>query len=576
MKKHVVRLLTLTLGERRTFDLAVRTRRIRYRLGMLSKPDFDAGALERIPFPRSGAKPLPEAFARARVLPGSLTDEDLVLLFEAGRDVRSACIFAAEPEAIQAATMLYAGGTRRIDVMRPSPKFLPDLVVMQNGAVIPPDVQLPAKAKILQLSGLSEAESRRAHLRHKLQAGGRLRILFINDVGFQYGAGVATRRQAQSFLMAGWDVAMLSWDAGTAIAYPAVARVQAPGRWVCVRSMADTHHSAGLDDAGITERIVEAAREVNPDFILVGNIHGAGWPIDIMPALRDAGYAVAAYMHDLHWVTGRCAYPGSCRAFLEAGCDADCPTAEQYPSLPRSQIHPAWARRAEVFTGPGAIPLLTNSDWTSAIARARFGAAATIRTVHLGLDHRQFARIDRKLARRLLGIETDVPLALMGSVNVKEERKGGPIFLSVLEQLHRRTDVGVLMFGHGSDALPCTKAFGLVTDERMMALIYSAADFFIGTAREEAFGQTLLEASAAGLPVVAFRVGGVVEAVEDGGSAILVDEFSAGPLIAAIDRLLTDKALATRLGQTGERRAAELFSLPAQADAWRTCLKEIF
>ena len=89
---------------------------------------------------------------------------------------------------------------------------------------------------------------------------------------------------------------------------------------------------------------------------------------------------------------------------------------------------------------------------------------------------------------------------------MKEERKGGPLFLSLLSQLQARKDVGALVFGHGSDELPCIKGFGLVTDERQMAVIYSAADIFVGTASEEAFGQTLLEASASGLPVISTRV----------------------------------------------------------------------
>ncbi len=576
MKKRIVRLLLATLGERRTFKLALWIHGIRHRVGLGRRPrlEFDAdGTLASL---RPGRRPLPEAFAQARALPGHLTDEELEKLYRAGEGVRSASWFGAHAETVQAAIMLFAGGVEHLDIGRLPKDGPPELLVYQNRSEIPDGIEASGAAEVLVLGSLTGAESRRHQLLDKLRGGGRVRVLLLNDVGFQYGAGVATRRQAQSFLTAGWEVALLSWNAGTGGGYPAVAKVQPPGTWIGTRSLPDVHHGFKLSSQEITRRVLSAVLEANPDFVLVGNIHGAGWPIEVLTALRDAGFAVAAYMHDLHWATGRCAYPGPCRKYLEEGCDEACPTAEQYPPLPRNQINAAWKRRAQVFAGANPIPLIANSHWTAQVARSRFGAEAVIETVYLGLDRQQFARIDRSVARRILGIDDERPLVLLGSVNVKEERKGGPIFMSLLTQLQQRPDVGVLVFGHGSEALPCTKAFGMVTDERMMALIYSAADIFVGTAIEEAFGQTLLEAAAAGLPVVAFRAGGVAEAATDGETAILVDELSADAVIAALDSLLADPEKARALGRKGALRVENEFSLPVQAQAWRQCLERLF
>ena len=574
MKRQVLRLLRLTIGERATTALAIRLRRFRYRLALSLPPPLTP--TDQLPFPKAGTLPLFQALAHARSLPGSLTDQDLEQLYLAGEGVHCACWFGADAEAAQAATMLYAGGAKRVDVMEPHNESQLDLVVMQRGATIPDHLTVPPRVRRLKLESDERCAARCSGLRQTLKHGGRLRVLLLNDVGFQYGAGVATRRQAQSFLLAGWDVALISWDPGTAIDYPTIAKLQPSGRWMGVRSLPHAHHTAGMSDAQITAVIVQAVREVNPDFVLVGNIHGAKWPIAIMPALQATGLAVAAYMHDLHWVTGRCAYPGPCRAYIKEGCDADCPTAEEYPALQRERIAEAWARRAEVFTGPNAIPLIANSNWTRDIARLRFGDKARIETAYLGLDTLQFRRMDRALARRLLGIAFDGPLVLMGSVNVKEERKGGPVFMSVLDQLHSRGDVGVLVFGHGSEALPCTKGFGLVTDEREMAVIYSAADIFVSTAREEAFGQTLLEASSSGMPVVAFKVGGVSEATLDGTTALLLNEVNDAAILSAINQLLANPALAARLGANGLARSASDFGLQAQADTWKCLLGRLF
>ena len=62
------------------------------------------------------------------------------------------------------------------------------------------------------------------------------------------------------------------------------------------------------------------------------------------------------------------------------------------------------------------------------------------------------------------------------------------------------------------------------------------------------------EAALAGLPVVAYRHGGVVEAVADGETGLLVAEGDVSALSGALAELLTDLARAERLGAAGRAR----------------------
>ena len=83
----------------------------------------------------------------------------------------------------------------------------------------------------------------------------------------------------------------------------------------------------------------------------------------------------------------------------------------------------------------------------------------------------------------------------------------------------------------------------------------------------EGLSNFLLESMAAGVPVVATRVGGSPEAVGDGETGLLVPTRNAAALARAIDALLTDHDLARRMGQAGRRRMEERFSLEAMARA---------
>src|SRR4029079_8337911 len=81
--------------------------------------------------------------------------------------------------------------------------------------------------------------------------------------------------------------------------------------------------------------------------------------------------------------------------------------------------------------------------------------------------------------------------------------------------------------------------------------LLARADLFVLTSLNEGLSLSILEAMAAGLAVVASRVGGNPEIVMDGETGLLVGPDDAASTAAAIRRLLTDPALRTGLGARG-------------------------
>ena len=71
----------------------------------------------------------------------------------------------------------------------------------------------------------------------------------------------------------------------------------------------------------------------------------------------------------------------------------------------------------------------------------------------------------------------------------------------------------------------------------------------------------LMEAMATGCPVVATRVSGIPELVDDGKTGFLVEQRDATALADAIQRLVEDPALARRLGMAGRRAVLREFTL---------------
>jgi phosphatidylinositol alpha 1,6-mannosyltransferase len=87
-----------------------------------------------------------------------------------------------------------------------------------------------------------------------------------------------------------------------------------------------------------------------------------------------------------------------------------------------------------------------------------------------------------------------------------------------------------------------------------LARIYASLDVFVHTGPFETFGQTIQEASASGLPVVAPASGGPLDLVDDGGTGYLVPPGDPDALSAAVAKLTGNPALRARLGTAARRR----------------------
>ena len=106
---------------------------------------------------------------------------------------------------------------------------------------------------------------------------------------------------------------------------------------------------------------------------------------------------------------------------------------------------------------------------------------------------------------------------------------------------------------------------GRVADDDLPGYV-KAASVYVGPAiRGESFGIVLVEAMAAGRPIVASNIAGYRDVARDGVEAILVPPGDSAALASAVRRVLDDPALARSLGGAGARRAHD-FAWDAIAD----------
>ncbi len=101
-----------------------------------------------------------------------------------------------------------------------------------------------------------------------------------------------------------------------------------------------------------------------------------------------------------------------------------------------------------------------------------------------------------------------------------------------------------------------------------IAEIMQALDVFVLPSKNEGISNTILEALASGLPVIATAVGGNIELVEDGVNGLLVTPGDVAEMVQALLFYLDTPARIAEHGETARRQAVQRFSIPAMAVAY--------
>jgi glycosyltransferase involved in cell wall biosynthesis len=185
--------------------------------------------------------------------------------------------------------------------------------------------------------------------------------------------------------------------------------------------------------------------------------------------------------------------------------------------------------------------------------------------VYLGIDLRPFEALPTKAeARERLGLCTDTPVLLY--VGFSTPRKGVEYLAQALHIM--QTPAHVLMVGKWEarylerfltalgDARSRVRMVGYVPDKDLLDY-FAAADAFVLPTLLEGFGIPIVEAMAAGLPVVTTRGGSAGEVVGDAG--LVVPSGESQELASALDRVLCNPELTESLRQTGRQRVRALF-----------------
>jgi glycosyltransferase involved in cell wall biosynthesis len=272
-------------------------------------------------------------------------------------------------------------------------------------------------------------------------------------------------------------------------------------------------------------------------------------------------------LHDMNPFTGGCHYDDGCGRYMD-GCGV-CPQLGSDDAADLS--HKIWERKRKIFAQikPGRLHIVTPSHWMAGMVKCSIllgGCPVTV--IPYGLDVDDFAPRPRCPARNILGVPQNARVVLFVAEAMEIRRKGFALLAKALAGLADLTNLFVISVGRRKPAIDTQFPhlhLGHISNDRLLSLVYSAADILVCPALQENLAQTALESLACGTPIVGFAVGGFPDMVRQGVTGLLVPPQDVPALRAAIADSLQDVSRRAEMAANCRRIAVEEYSLEVQA-----------
>lgn len=244
-------------------------------------------------------------------------------------------------------------------------------------------------------------------------------------------------------------------------------------------------------------------------------------------------------MHDNWLFTGGCHIKMDCEKFIDqcGKCPVLSSTKESDLSSRIQEMKIATIERLNNLIVVGPSKWIVKEAQKSKILK-------NVEIVHIPnlINTEIFKPISKTMARDILNLSVDKKYVMFGALDPFGDKNKG--FLQLKQSLDLiESSCELIIFGASEpkdkiDFGHVTHYFGKITDEVMLAILYSASDAVVVPSLQENFSNTILESLSCGTPVVAFNIGGNTDLVEHKTNGFVAEAFSVTSLAEGIDWLL--------------------------------------
>ena len=293
--------------------------------------------------------------------------------------------------------------------------------------------------------------------------------------------------------------------------------------------------------------VIQMIKRINPDIV---HLHWIGGEMLSIQQLPQIPYPLVWTLHDSWAFCGTEHYPDvreHTPRFVEGYTRENC-------SLPQKGLDIArfvWECKRKYWTGLN-VAFTAPSRWLSgSLSRSKLFFGRECVTIPNCIDLDVFSPVSSSEARKKWGIPVNVRVILFGAQSTDNPLKGVLFLRDALVKLQERNQGEkyiLLIFGKNSDdslfqscGFPCIQT-GTIQNVKDMVSVYQASDVFVCPSLIDNLPNTVMEATACGIPTVAFHVGGLLDLIHHRSHGYLALPYDVQDLADGIEWCLNAPA----------------------------------
>nr|WP_228035360.1 glycosyltransferase family 4 protein [Oculatella sp. LEGE 06141] len=327
----------------------------------------------------------------------------------------------------------------------------------------------------------------------------------------------------------------------------------------------------------LPDTVLPAVKRLQPDVV---NLHWIAAGFTRIETIAKFKQPVVWSLHDMWAFTGGCHYDDGCDRYRQS-CGS-CPQLNSQTNWDLSRW--TWQRKANAWRNTN-LTIVGLSHWLAKCAHSSpLFHDQRIEVIPNGIDTDVYQPLDRQFARSVLKLPQDKRLVLFASMfATSDQRKGFQFLQPALQELSQsgwHDQLELVIMGASRPQQPPDLGFkshylGTLSDDLLLALVYSAADVFVLPSTQENLANTVMEAIACGVPCVTFNIGGMPDMIEHQQNGYLAQPYQVEDLARGIAWVLEDETRHQTLRYRAREKTEQEFTLDIQAQRYQSLFAEL-
>lgn len=321
-------------------------------------------------------------------------------------------------------------------------------------------------------------------------------------------------------------------------------------------------------DFGAKEEIIAHPWYKDADIIHMQNIHGNNFKLDFLKSISMEKKIVWT-LHDMWALTGKCVYSSNPNEWNEGY--HKCSQLSSQPPMLWDNTKYLWDKKRGVYKSLSNLTVVTPSRWLFNMVSKSILKNQDRTFIPNGIDTDLFRVRSKRRIRSKLGLPQSKKIILFVAQGaITDPRKGWSYAESLINSFKKNSEVMfVCVGGRKENFQKNVKFVDFMKDKENLAEYYSASDLLLFTSLAENCPLVVLEALSTGLPIVAFKEGGVKELFSHEANGYLVRYKNSADLKRGVKYILSlGKVSLVKMREMNRQLALKKYSLPKMTEGY--------